>query len=56
MGVPASEVSYTSAITGREDHEVHKGYVVALGRKKREIKNNEAIIHAKSVAYFVVLY
>jgi hypothetical protein len=34
MGVPASEVGYTSATTGRGDHEVHKGHVVALGEKK----------------------
>jgi hypothetical protein len=33
MGVPASEVGYTSAITGRGDHEVHKGHVVALAKK-----------------------
>jgi hypothetical protein len=31
MGVPASEVGYTSATTGRGDHEVHKGHAVALG-------------------------
>jgi hypothetical protein len=30
MGVPASEVGYTSATPGRGDHEVHKGHVVAL--------------------------
>jgi hypothetical protein len=29
MGAPTSEVSYTSATTGRGDHEVHKGHVVA---------------------------
>jgi hypothetical protein len=34
MGVPTSEVGYTSATTGRGDHEVHKGHVVALGEKK----------------------
>jgi hypothetical protein len=28
MGVPTSEVGYTSATTGREDHEVHKRHVV----------------------------
>jgi hypothetical protein len=28
-----SEVSYTSATTGRGDHEVHKGHVVALEKK-----------------------
>ena len=31
MGVPTSEVGYTSAMPRREDHEVHKGHVVALG-------------------------
>jgi hypothetical protein len=30
MGASASEVGYTSATTGRGDHEVHKGHVVAL--------------------------
>jgi hypothetical protein len=34
MGVPTSEVGYTSATTGRGDHEVHKGHVVALKEKK----------------------
>jgi hypothetical protein len=30
MGVATSEVGYTSVTTGRGDHEVHKGHVVAL--------------------------
>jgi hypothetical protein len=30
MGVPPSEVGYTSATTGRGEHEVQKGHVVAL--------------------------
>jgi hypothetical protein len=34
MGVPTLEVGYTSATTGREEHEVHNGHVVALARKK----------------------
>jgi ribosomal protein L27 len=33
MDVPTLDVSYTSATTGRGDHEVHKGHVVALGEK-----------------------
>jgi hypothetical protein len=33
MGVPNSEVSHISATTGRGDHEVHKGHVVALGKE-----------------------
>src|SRR5215475_14439157 len=35
MEVPTSEVGYTSATTGRGDHEVHKGHVVALEKKSR---------------------
>jgi hypothetical protein len=38
MGVPTSEVGYTSATTGREDHEVHKGHVVALGKERKKNK------------------
>jgi hypothetical protein len=34
MSVPTSEVSYTSATTGRGDHKVHKGHVVALAQEK----------------------
>jgi hypothetical protein len=30
MGVSISEFGYTSATTGRRDHEVHKGHVVVL--------------------------
>jgi hypothetical protein len=33
MGVLTLEVGYTSATTGRGVHEVHKGHVVALGKK-----------------------
>jgi hypothetical protein len=33
MGVPTSEVGYTSATTGKGDHEVHKGHVVALTKR-----------------------
>jgi len=35
MGVPTSEVGYTPAMPRREDHEVHKGHVVALGEEKK---------------------
>ena len=34
MGVPTSEVGYTPAMPRREDHEVHKGHVVAVDQKK----------------------
>ena len=33
MGVPTSEVGYIPAMRRREDHEVHKGHVVALEKK-----------------------
>ena len=32
MGVPTSKVGYTPAMPRREDHEVHKGRVVALDK------------------------
>ena len=35
MGVPTSEVGYTPAMPRREDHEVHKGHVVALGKERK---------------------
>jgi hypothetical protein len=38
MGVPASDVGYTSTTTRRGDHEVHKGHVVD---KKEKRKNSE---------------
>jgi len=34
MGVSTSEVGYTPAMPTREDYEVHKGHVVALGKRK----------------------
>jgi hypothetical protein len=37
MGVPTSEVGYTSATTGRGDHEVHKEHVVALEEKQNQL-------------------
>jgi hypothetical protein len=33
MGVPTSEVGYTSATNRRGGHEVPKGHVVSLGKK-----------------------
>jgi hypothetical protein len=38
MGVPTSEFGYTSATTGRVDHEVHERHVVALDLKKVSIR------------------
>jgi hypothetical protein len=53
MGVPTSEVGYTSATTGRGDHEVHKGHVVALANntysereKEEEVDEVESILQS----------
>jgi len=40
MGVPNSEVGYASAMPRREDHEVRKGHVGALDKKKGGIYVN----------------
>jgi hypothetical protein len=42
MSVPTSEVGYTSVTTGRGDHEVHKGHMVALER--RDYKTSDDIL------------
>jgi hypothetical protein len=39
MGVPTSEVGYTSSTTGWGDHEFHKGHVVALKKERKKTKN-----------------
>jgi len=36
MGVPASEVGYTSAVPRREDHEVHKDMWGHWGEEKKK--------------------
>ena len=41
MGAPTSEVGYTPAKPRREDHEVHKGHVVALDQKKLQASRGE---------------
>jgi hypothetical protein len=41
MGVPISEVGYTSATTGRRDHDVHKEHVVALEEEDEEEEEEE---------------
>jgi hypothetical protein len=48
MGFPTLEVGYTSATTGRGDHEVHKGHVVALGEK------NNSYTRKASVSVFAI--
>jgi hypothetical protein len=41
MDVPTLEVGYTSATTGKGNHEVHKGHVVALGGGGKKRKNTK---------------
>jgi hypothetical protein len=44
MGIPTSEVNYTSATTGRGEHKVHKGNEVALATKKNRNKNENSLV------------
>ena len=44
MGVPNSEVGYTSVMPRKEDQEVHKGHVVALGGGKQNLMCDSVII------------
>jgi hypothetical protein len=48
MGVPTSEGGYTSATTGRGDHEVNKGHVLALKIKYLALSS----FYILSVAYY----
>jgi hypothetical protein len=47
MGVPTSGVYYTSATTGRGDHEVHKVHVVALKRTSGRLHNEAAFLNGQ---------
>jgi len=49
MGVPTSEVGYTPAMLRREDHEAHKGHVVALEKKNIYILRCTALLMSKHV-------
>jgi hypothetical protein len=49
MGVPTSEVGHTSATTGRGDHEVHKGHVVALQKIKTNKNKRKLSIASKEI-------
>jgi hypothetical protein len=53
MCVPSSKVSYTSATTGREDREVHKGHVVVLGKEKKRKEKKERKILPHMLMYQV---
>jgi len=44
MGIPTSEVSYTSAMPRREDHEVHKDMWWHWGKKKKKKKTQQNTI------------
>jgi len=43
MGVPTSEVGYTSAMSRREDHKVHKD-MWGIGRRRYLLYPNETLI------------
>jgi len=44
MGVPNSEVGYTSAMPRREDHEVRKGHEGHWIKKKKNLLNLRPVI------------
>jgi hypothetical protein len=56
MGVPTSEVSYTSAMPRREDHEVHKGHVVALDQNNITYITQHVILKCNDEEYYFYVY
>jgi hypothetical protein len=56
MGVPTSEVGYTSATTGRGDQEVHKGHVVALGKTFIENKISPTLAYISDTVRLMVIF
>jgi hypothetical protein len=55
MGVLTSEVGYTSATTGRGDHEVHKGHVVALKKIQDILITITSVTNVHKTAYRLLL-
>ena len=54
MGVSTSEVGYTPAMPRREGHEVYKGHVVALDKKKiSAVTSNYKILLAKCTLHMI---
>jgi hypothetical protein len=47
MGVPTSEVGYTSVTAGMGDHEVRKGHVVALKKTCTQFCASKATIFTR---------
>jgi hypothetical protein len=45
MGVPTSEVGYTSVTTGRGDNEVYKERVVALEKKNISVLTESSLLY-----------
>jgi len=56
MGVPTSEVGYTSATARRGDHEISYEHVVALGEKKFFVNSNNLISLIYRFLYFILCY
>jgi hypothetical protein len=51
MGVPTSEVDYTSATTRRADHVIHTGNVVALEKKLLPYMFRALLAHLQRQVY-----
>jgi len=58
MGVPNSEVGYTSAVPRREDHEVRKGHVGHWIKKKLNIHDQNPFLKYiyKTVHQYIYIY
>ena len=54
MGVPISEVGNTPAMPRREDHQVHKGHVVALDQKKNINKFHDNSFYTLTLIYITI--
>jgi hypothetical protein len=52
MDVPTSEIGYTLATTGRGDHKVHKGHVVAL-ENNNTYKMYNIFIYYLQLKYYI---
>ena len=55
MGVPTSEVSYTSAMPRREDHEVHKDMWGHWTKKQLFLSFNLGILHLEPNKIWMLL-
>jgi hypothetical protein len=54
MGIPTSEVGYTSASTGRRDREVHKGHVALAQKSLSNSQHKNNIYYTTTLIYRIL--